>query len=310
MKTIALFPGTDAIEKAEIRKMAFQMKSVKAKITLTEQIILKNTGRSLDLSDYMVQENERSLQGFQKLVLCSLATQVAIFDSYKNSGYKVDVVMGLSLGDVARSVVSNLVSFENAVLLLYKFTELGATVAPGATMQIHLDQPIQEMEKVLNLEASDLEISVLQNDYFFLIAGGMEELKKWIATVAIPHQIKYKLMYPFPLHCKLMDPISKALSEDIEKACEVDQKLYPIFSTVFAKELKEQEEILTDSKLNINSTLRFTDTIKTIIDQYQKVKFVSIGPASTLLKFIEKMNLNLPNVEMEDWFLTKKISNS
>ena len=306
MKTIALFPGTDAIEKAEIRKMAFQMKSVKAKVTLTEQIVFKHTGRSLSLPDYMTQENERSLQGFQKLVLCSLATQVAIFDSYKKSGYKVDVVMGLSLGDIARSVVSNIVNYEDAVLLLYKFTELGATVAPGATMQVFLEKPIHEMEETLQLEASGLEISVLQNDHFFLIAGGMKEIKNWIGKIATPHQIKYKLMYPFPLHCKLMDPVSKALADDIDKACKADQTLYPIFSTVFAKELKEQEEILNDSKLNINSTLRFTDTIKSILDKYKKVKFVSIGPASTLLKFIEKMDLNVSNIEMEDWFLNTK----
>ncbi len=303
MKTIALFPGTDAIEKAEIRRMAYRMKAVQAKVLLADQIILKNTGKALDLSSYMVQENDRSLEGFQKLVICSLATQVAIFEQYRKLGKPVDMLMGLSLGDIARSVVSKLCTFEEAVLLLYKFTALSGKVAPGATMQIFIDKPLSEMEEVLQLEASDLEISVLQNDRFFLVAGGIQAIKKWMVDIAKPNGIVCKLLYPFPLHSKLMDPVSKALAEDIAKVCRANQKMYPIYSTIFAKELKEHEEIINDSKLNINSTLYFTDAINNIITEYKKVKFVNIGPASTLLKFIEKMNLNLPNIELEDWFM-------
>ena len=310
MKTIALFPGTDAIEKSEIRRKAYRMKAVQAKVLLADQIILRHTGEALDLSLYMVQENDRSFAGFQKLVICSLATQVAMFEQYKKSGKKIDMLMGLSLGDIARSVVSNLCTFQDAVLLLYKFTELSSKVAPGATMQVFIDKPLHEMEEVLQFEASDLEISVLQNDHFFLVAGGIQAIKEWMVKVAQPNGIACKLLYPFPLHCKLMDPVSKALAADIDKVCSADQKLYPIYSTVFAKELKEQAEIISDSKLNINSTLYFTDTINNIITRYKKVKFVNIGPASTLLKFIEKMNLNLPNlpagevgIELEDWFM-------
>jgi len=305
MKTIALFPGTDAIENAEIRKMAYQMKAVKAKVLLADQIILKNTGKNLDLSLFMIQENDRSVVGFQKLVICSLATQVAMFEQFKKSGKHVDVLLGLSLGDIARSVVSKLCTFDEAVMLLYKFTELSEKVAPGATVQIFIDKPLHEMKEVLQLESSDLEISVLQNDHFFLVAGGIQAIKKWMVKIAKPNNISCKLLYPFPLHSKLMDPVSKELAEDIDKVCRADQKLYPIYSTVFAKELKEQEEIINDSKLNINSTLYFTDTINNIISKYKQVKFVNIGPASTMLKFIEKMNLNLPNIELEDWFMDK-----
>lgn len=304
MKTIALFPGTDAIEKAEIRRMAYRLKAVQAKVLLADQIILKSIKKNLNLSLYMVQENDLSLAGFQKLVICSLATQVAIFELYEKSGKRLDMLMGLSLGDIARSVASKLCTFEEAVLVLYKFTELSGKVAPGATMQISIDKPLQEMEAVLQLEAYDLEISVMQNDHFFLVAGAIEAIKIWMMKIAKPNGITCKLLYPFPLHCKLMDPVSKALADDIDKVCRADQKLYPIYSTVFAKELKEQEEIINDSKMNINSTLYFTDTIKNIVSKYKKVKFVSIGPASTLLKFIEKMNLDLPNIELEDWFMS------
>ncbi len=303
MKTIALFPGTDAIENPKIRRMAYRIKTVQSKVLQADQIVLKNTGKALDLSSYMVLENDHSLEGFQKLVICSLATQVAMFEQYKKSGKHVDMLMGLSLGDIARSVVSNLCTFEEAVLLLYKFTALSEKVAPGATMQIFIDKPLHEMEEVLQLEASDLEISVLQNDRFFLVAGGIQAIKKWMVKIAKPNRITCNLLYPFPLHSNLMNPVSKALAEDIDKVCRVDQKLYPIYSTVFAKEIKTKEEIISDSKLNINSTLYFNDSIKNIISKYKNVKFVNIGPASTLLKFIEKMNLELPNIELEDWFM-------
>ena len=305
MKTIALFPGTDAIESPAIRAAAFKNKAVRKKIKVAEKILYKKHKVKLSLADYMTSENDRSLSGFQRLVICSLATQVAIFESYEKSGEQVDILLGLSLGDIARSVVSGLCSFEDAVLLLYKFTCLGGSVFPGLTVQLKIDQPLQEMEATLQLEAYQIEKSVIQNDYFLLVAGSLPNMKKWLGEVIKPNRIVHKIMYPFPLHSSLMTPIADALCNDISKACKADQKTYQIYSTVFAKELKGEKDIVNDSKLNIKSTLHFTETIRKIVAKYGKVKFVNIGPAATLLKFIEKMELNLPGVKLEDWFVAK-----
>ncbi len=302
MKKVILFPGTDAIETLKYRKLAWQNESVQFRIRLTETILEEKLQIKLDLSGYMDSEDDRSLAGFQKLVLCSLATQVALFDQYASEFDDIDAVLGLSLGDIARSVVTKMVRYEDAVVMLLKFTCLSQDAKEGASMHVKLPTTYFEMADQLKFESYGIEISVMQNDSFFMVAGSTPSLEKWITEIAKPLQLQYRLLYPFPLHSTLMDPVKESLKKEIRLLCKADQKKYEIFSTVFAKEIHEKEEIIADSILNINSSLWFTDTIRHIIYKYQKVKFVSIGPAPTLIQFIHKMKLSNPYVRLEDWF--------
>lgn len=302
MKKIALFPGTDAIENPQIRQKAFQSLMVQRKVKEAELILIQRTGRHLQLTKYMTGKNELSLDGFQKLVLCSLATQVAMFESFEKSGQQVDMLMGLSLGDIARSVAAGLCSFEEGLMLLYKFTELCHQIEEGATLQIRLDQPYTELKEQLQLEKFNLEISVMQNDCFFLVAGAKNNIKLWIAKVAVKQNIRFRILYPFPIHCKLMQPIARQLEQDIIKTCRPESQIYQIYSTVFAKELDGHLDFINDSVENIHSTLWFTDTIRNIQAKYKDVTFVNIGPAPTMLQFIRKMNLNAPGVKLINWF--------
>ena len=306
--SIALFPGTDAIESSKMRALAWQDSGIQSKLRQAESILKRNFDHQIDLCGYMTSENDVSLEGFQKLVLCSLATQVALFENFKAQGGEVDAVMGLSLGDIARSVVSGLCSFEEAVCILFKFTALSSRIEDGLSIHIKLDRPFEEMRTELMLADYDIEISVMQNDSFFMAAGRTSNVKQWIKDVAAPLDIHYRVLYPFPLHSSLMNPVSTALSAEIQTLCKGDQSKYQIFSTVFAKGLEKKEDIVADSVLNINSTLRFTDTIHSIIEKYQSVEFINIGPAPTLLLFIERMKLNNSAVRLEDWFGTRTLN--
>ena len=310
MKKVVLFPGTDAIESSKYRKLAWQHKSVQFRIRLAETILEEKLQYRLDLSGYMCSEDDRTQEGFQKLVLCSLATQVALFDQYSLEHNDIDAVMGLSLGDIARSVVSKLVSFEEALTMLLKFTALSGLVKEGASVHVKLAVPYFEIADELKFDEYGIEIGVMQNDSFFMIAGATKDLKLWIKEIATPLGVQYRMLYPFPLHSGLMDPVKDSLKEEIKNLCKVDQKKYDIFSTVFAKEISDKEELIADSILNINSSLWFTDTIRRIIYKYKKVLFVSIGPAPTLIQFIQKMKLNNPSVHLEDWFLGLQLNKS
>ncbi len=307
MRNVLLLPGTDAIEMESYRHQAFEIPEVQALVANTQYIIKENYQLDLDLSGYMVAPNDPSTEGFQKLVLCSLATQVALCEKFEKEEGNILGILGLSLGDVARSVVCGICSYEDGVRQLFEFTRYNHLVKNGLTIQIKLCEP-NTLES-LKLSDFDLEMSIVQNDNFFLVSGETLNVLNWSQEVGIPNIIKFRTLYPFPLHCSLMQPVADKIAEGVNRACQINNLKYKIFSTVFAKEISSIHEIVKDCRDNIASTLYFTDTVRYILQKYPRSVFINVGPAPTLKYFIEKMSLVAETPIVQDYFIETINSN-
>ena len=301
MNKIILFPGTDAVENPILRAQAIRIPNVKEKLIETEKIILEQYGEDIPLVAYMNSPNDLSILGFRKLVLCSLATQVALYENYVMKNGMPQCVMGLSLGDIPRSVVAGLVSYQTGVQSLYMFTQLSHMAPAGASIHLKLEKSFEESQTLIKLKDYNLEISVIQNPKFGMIAGPETSAKRWIKEIAIPQQLKFRMMYPFPLHTSLMKPIADNLLPFISEVCNMENKKVDIFSTVYGRLLEERFETILDCTLNISSTLDFPAVIKNAIQHYGRVEFVNIGPSDSLLKFLNFMQLPQTTI-YKDWF--------
>lgn len=302
MKNVILFPGSDAVENPLIRAQAMSIAGVKERVEETEEIIMKLFGEVIDLISYMRAPNDLSVEGFRKLVFCSLATQVAIYDNYVALNGKPDCVMGLSLGDVPRSVVSGLVSFEEGVRNLYLFTSMHALAGKGLCVHVKLDDTFVLSEDLLQLDKYGIYKSVIQNEKFGLLAGEEGKMKRWIAEVAMKNNLTFRMMYPFPLHTKLMSPIAEKLRPFVIKACDIQCMHTNMFSTVYGKLLKSNTDIINDCSLNIAAALDFPKAIDNVIAHYgEDVRFVNVGPSNSLVKFLNQMNLPSETI-ITDWF--------
>ena len=301
MKNVILFPGTDAVENPILRSQALSIKGVRGRLEETERTIKKLFQEEIDLVAYMSAPNDLSIEGFRKLVFCSLATQVAIYDNYVALNGKPDCVMGLSLGDVPRSVVSGLVSFEEGVRNLYLFTSLHSLAGRGLCVHVRLEKTFDESRKLLQLEKYGIHKSVIQNEKFGLLAGGETKMKTWMNEVAIPNKLVCKMMYPFPLHTDLMSPVAEQLRPHVIKACDIECMHTDMFSTVYGKLLVDNKDIISDCTRNIAASLDFPMAINNIIEHYGEIRFVNIGPSNSLVKFLD--NMELPsNILITDWF--------
>ena len=303
MKNVILFPGTDAVENPLFRAQALSIKGVKELVIKTEEIIQDLFGERIELLPYMKSANDPSVRGFRKLLFCSLATQVAIYNNYTAINGKPDSIIGLSLGDVPRSVVSGLVSYEEGVRNLYLFASMYALAEPGLCVHLKLDQPFDYMKETLKLKEYGISKSVIQNESFGLVAGPMDNMKYWLSMVAMKEDLKYRIMYPFPLHTNLMKPVADKLRPFIEKACRIEEKHTDIFSTVYGRMLTTKEDIINDCTLNIAEALDFPFAINALINHYDKeeINFVNIGPSNSLVKFLNHMNIET-NYYITDWY--------
>tara|TARA_R110000737_G_scaffold349302_2_gene385172 strand:+ start:1 stop:867 length:867 start_codon:yes stop_codon:yes gene_type:complete len=277
------------------------IEGVKERVEETESIIKKLFAEDIELVSYMRAPNDLSVEGFRKLVFCSLATQVAIYDNYVALNGKPDCVMGLSLGDVPRSVVSGLVSFEEGVRNLYLFTSMHALAGKGLCVHIKLEDTFEASTDLLQLDKYEIHKSVIQNEKFGLLAGKESKMKRWISEVAIPNNLTFRLMYPFPLHTELMAPVAEKMRPFVIKACDIECMHTHMFSTVYGKLLTDNKDIIKDCSLNIAASLDFPKAIDNVIEHYGDVRFVNIGPSNSLIKFLNSMDLPSDTL-ITDWY--------
>ncbi|MEM7037922.1 MAG: hypothetical protein AAF570_13145, partial [Bacteroidota bacterium] len=169
---MVMFPGVDALEDPKYREAVWQVKSMRAAILKTEQLIRSIGVTSYDLEGFMKGAKMEMIDYFSNMIVCSFATQVAIFEAYEKQGLPCDYLMGISLGDIARNICAKIGSYEVGVTALLKFVHLVRSAEKlGVTYFMKLPEPYAQLKDALQFEAYAINISVKQNPRFFLLAG-------------------------------------------------------------------------------------------------------------------------------------------
>lgn len=303
MKKVALFPGIDALMSFKLRAQAFNIPAVKEQIEIAQNI-LNSLGRGeLNLKATMTEEF--SANQFQEIVLCSVTTQVALFKEYEREEPAVDLLLGVSLGDLARSHCAGIVSFEEMLKGVLIFTQLSAkTIGKGETIYVKVDPVLSTRMELLELDKYDLEISVHQTKDIFLISGSVENIQLWLTMIATPFSILVRKIFPMQLaiHNKLMNPVADGLNEYLESLVKIKRPKYPIFSTILTKMIENGEEIKDEMIKNVKSPVYFYQAIQKLIETGEKFEFINIGPSPTMLNFISHMELDPQSIKMTDHF--------
>lgn len=313
MKTILLFPGIDAIESNHLRKLAAQWPEVQVRIN-EAQTILNKFKIPINLHDVMISERTESLEWFSAMVLAAMATQVGVFDRYQNQNKNINLLLGMSLGDLARSVCAGVSSFSSTFIGLLQFIhKVTATAGCGSTYQVKLKKAKKDIASALQLTKFEVAISVYQSDLSFLVSGPIENLKQWCTTVNEFEGIKAQELFklPVPLHHELLKEVATSLKLYIEKHAKFENKKHRIFSSVLSKEIETADELKQGIAKNIYSPVKFAPAIHRLMKNGEPITFVNIGPAATMLAFIKQMDIPRSQYKLDNYFFdeSKRINN-
>lgn len=304
MKTILLFPGIDAIETDQIRKTCIRLPEVQRRIK-EAQAILDKLQVPIRLEKVMHSKREESLEWFSTMVLAAMPVQVGVFDRYRNHGHPIDALLGMSLGDLARSVCAGVSTFSAAFIGLLKFVQaIPSALGTGSTYQVKLKKPKKKLLKYLKCKDYGLEVSVYQSDVSLLISGPVAQLKVWSKCINKLEDVTAKELFkiPIPLHSKLLKNAANAMAPYIYKSANFERAKYPIYSTVFNMWIKSSAELKMDMVKNIYASVRYKQSIHQLVAQEGPIRFVNIGPASTMLAFIKQMKLSKDRYEVVNYF--------
>lgn len=301
MKTILLFPGLDAIEQDTLRQQVMSWPEIMVRIE-EAQSLLDQARIPLSLSQTLLSPRQESLAWFSSIVLTAMAVQVGVFERYEKQGGPIDGLLGISMGDLARSVCAGVADFPATFMGLQQFlSKLPPVLGRGSTYQVKSETTVGLLDE-LRCEEYGVAVSVHQSDQSALVAGPVDRLRQWYGYIQKqPHLKAFELFaIPVPLHHALMEPVAHQLTDYVDRHAQFEQGKYRIYSTILQKPIASQQALQREIIANIYSTVHLAPTIRSIVEKEEKVHFVSLGPAPTLLAFIRQMDLPHHQITLTD----------
>ena len=211
---------------------------------------------------------------------------------------------GHSLGEYTALANANSISFEQGLLLLKSRGEAMQSAVPlgeGGMLAV-LGVETSEVEKILEINFENIKC-FLANDNSkgqIIISGKNDELQKFSLILKEKKIKNLKLPVSAPFHCELMREATIKMDKIIN-----DQNIvtpnYKIISNVTAKEYQSTEEIKNLLVKQIESPVRWRESIEFMIFSGTNT-FVEIGPGKVLSSLIKRINkdvkvLNIDTLE-------------
>jgi len=209
----------------------------------------------------------------------------------QNLNLNVKYTAGLSLGEYAALVASNVLSFEEGLKLVQKrgryMDEAGQQNPGGMVSVVGLNQDV--VEKIC--QDSGSEIANLNCPGQIVVSGSfsaLDKLRELAAAEGVRKTIPLQVGGAF--HSSLMRHAADALSADLEKV-KISEGKIPVVSNVTAKE-ETKEQIRHNLAQQVAHRTRWEDSIRLISARGIR-DFLEIGPGKVIKGLLRKIDPKL-----------------
>lgn len=217
-------------------------------------------------------------------------------------------VAGHSLGEISALAAAGVLSFEDGLRLVRKRGELmkrAGELAPGSMAAI-LGVDIPTLDKVCAEASTDNEIVQVANDNCpgqVVISGAKAAVERAMAGAkAAGAKRAMPLAVSIAAHSPLMASIQEEWNQAVD-AVTMNAPKIPVIGNVHASVLKTAEDARADIKAQIQSRVRWTDSVKAMSGMGIK-SFVEVGTGtvlSGLVKRIASDGVNYPLGNPQDF---------
>ena len=234
------------------------------------------------------------------LMVHSIAALQVIKD--KLSGFKPRMVAGHSMGELSAIVASESIPFKDALNLVRKrgiFMKLAGDQNPGGMAAI-LGLDLLTVEDICNEVSDEDDIVQVANDNCpgqVVISGARRALEKSLQLAEKSGAKRViKLAVSIAAHSPLMTLAQSAFNEAVDEAPISDPKV-SIIGNVCAVPLNTGAEIITDLKSQLNSRVRWNESINFMISQGIDT-FIEIGSGSVLTGLLKRINRKVTGISI------------
>ncbi|TGD73531.1 acyltransferase domain-containing protein [Mangrovimicrobium sediminis] len=290
MRTAFLFPGLHSALRRRDRERYAELPSVQARLAQ-----LREGGFAGQWQEDCATLADAGAYGAVAAITC--AYQCGIAHHLMSAGMQPDVMVGCSLGDLARNVCTGALPFAEVVRLCRHFDDnavnfphhLGQTCSVRAPAGRVIDRDFER-----DCELMGLAISVMSRRH--AIISGTELALRVVEDACRrrgwacegPH-------VPFPVHSPLIEPTLNDLALDQWASSGRDPDR-PVYSAVQLRFLNTCEDLLADMRHCYTRPVRWTQAMTQLQREHGVERFINIGPCQSLA-LLSRDSQDMPRVE-------------
>ncbi|KUJ50016.1 ACP S-malonyltransferase [Chryseobacterium sp. JAH] len=277
MKTTFLFPG----QGSQYAGMLQEFNSADPIVAEVYSAVQNHTGLNPQGVD-----SDDQLKSTINVQLCLLISGVISAKLLLRSNINPDFLAGHSVGVFSAAVISNVISFEDALDLVSIRAKMMEEAYPfGYGMAAIVGFSEKHLKELLTLNDLDKKLFIANNNAADqqVIAGSLDAINFFIPILQRGGARKVQLLnVSVPSHCELLNYVSFALKNRFE-TIKIDQPKYPCISNHTGRLLRTEYAIREDLFKSISETVRWYEGT-TLLYELGSRFFIEMSPSGVLTK--------------------------
>lgn len=282
MKTVFQFPGQGAQRVGMLRSIQPDLSFVKEMLQTAEEIL------GVPVSEMDTAEK------FSSTAYVQLAVFIAGVISAKRlmaRNIQADFVAGHSIGAFTASVISGVLSFEQALPIVHSRGQLMQLAYPtgyGMAAMVGLrEASVRKLIAAYNQVNTDkIYLANVNTADQMVIAGAIQSINSFTGSLHSTSIRKIKLLnMSVPSHCELLKQVSDELKIKLS-AVEVKDPVIPYLSNTGGRLLKRGEDVRVDLWKSVANTVRWYDGCTLLYESGARI-FIEMDPSGVLSKMTE-----------------------
>ncbi len=292
-----LFPGLDALFQTSKLQRWLEISEARRGLDEASTYLSKLTGQDEDLALFLKSHSRHHIKDFDRTLVMLTALQVGIARGLREK-FHWDILLGCSHGDIARSVVAGVISFEHAVGVLWKFSELRKKCPEGYAASVRPVEGKLTQNYIDWLEEQGAPVSLWSEGQATI--AGSTKLMTELAITGREKGLKIKPVLQYPVHSPSMQPVVTELIQSLH-LWTVQKPNCPVFSSVTVEYLNEPEEIVKEALAGAVSAVKWTESIAHLYEKENVTKFINVGPCNSLTGWMLESDLLAGATLVDSW---------
>ena len=258
----------------------------------------------IDVAKLTFESTEEELSQTKNTQIAILTMSLGILEVLKKNGIDASYSAGLSLGEYAALIYSNIISLEDGLRIIQKRGEYMQSLVPEGSwaMAAVIGLPDEEVERICKEEIkSGFIVPANYNCPGQVAVSGdkvaITELVEKGKNLGARKVVELKTSGPF--HTEKLKDASDKLREELDKI-EINKDFTKkVFKNLDAKEYTKEDDIKDILAKHVMSPVRFSKSVENMMNQGVDT-FIEIGPGKVLSGFIRKINKEVKVLNIQD----------